>query len=117
MQTTNFKILKQVYHLHGSVSGVKLHYNFLSCHPVFFCDECINFLLIAFNDGSTLFCLVVLIQSQYTGEVIQHLQPFCCCGLRISINAHAQDLYFRLQKMAGAVSLIITGLIMLIKYI
>jgi hypothetical protein len=54
--------------------------------------------------------------TQHTGEMVQHLQPFCCCGVWISIGAPALDVYFKLQKMAGTVDHIIPSLVMFIKH-
>jgi hypothetical protein len=51
---------------------------------------------------------------QHTGEMVQHLQPFCCSGVWISIGAHALGVYFKLQKMARAVDHISPSLVMLL---
>jgi hypothetical protein len=48
---------------------------------------------------------------QHTGEMMEHLRPFCGCGVWISIDAHALDLYFKLQKMARAVGDVIPTVI------
>jgi hypothetical protein len=51
---TSFLVSQYLYHLlHGIVSNFKLHCGFLNCQPSVFCDEHVNFLLIAFcSDGS-----------------------------------------------------------------
>jgi hypothetical protein len=44
-----FPVLQSLYHLlHGTVSNVKLHYNFSNHHPLVFCYEHINFLLVVY---------------------------------------------------------------------
>jgi hypothetical protein len=51
--TANILVSQSLLHLlHGSVSNAKLHYNFPNCCSSVCCDECINFLHIAFDASS-----------------------------------------------------------------
>jgi hypothetical protein len=51
---TNFPVYQSLYHLpHSTVSNAKLCYDFPNIHPSIFCDERINFLLVALHGGGS----------------------------------------------------------------